>query len=410
MGTEGATMPFWSADSRSIGFFAASKLKRIDITGGAPQTLTNTSLALGGTWNRDGTIVFAGSVGPLWRISASGGDPIPATRLDAPKQAQHRFPQFLSDGRHFIYYSIGTPEASGIYLGSIDGGESKRVLSSSTAGAYLNVDNQGMSGSNASPLGRSNQGMILFMREANLMAQHFDLKRFEPTGDPERIAESVGSSGGGWGGFSVADNGAVAYRGGGGALRQLTWYDRTGKAMDSMIESDPGTMLYPELSSDGTRIALQRSIQGNTDIWLFDVIRRNMTRFTFDPAIDLGPIWSPDSTRIAFASSKKGPYNLYVKLSSGGGNEEPLLETAQNKYALDWSKDGRFLLYSEAGPVNGRDLLALPVTGNERKPIAVAQTPFVPRRQRMSDAAGPSGLMISLRALKGIKTSCGPSA
>jgi serine/threonine protein kinase len=357
-GTEGATMPFWSADSRSVGFFAASKLKRIDITGGAPQTLTNTSIALGGTWSRDGTIVFAGSVGPLSRISASGGDVFPATRLDGPGQAQHRFPQFLPDGRHFIYYSIGTAESLGIYLGSIDGGESKRVVSASTNGAYLAPD------------------MILYMRESNLMAQHFDLKRFEVTGDPQRVAESVGSTGGAWGGFSASSNGNVAYRGGGGALRQLTWYDRTGKVMGVAIDQDPGTMLYPELSPDDTRVALQRSIQGNTDIWLFDLVRRGMTRFTFDPAIDLGPVWSPDGMRIAFASSRKGPYDLFVKLASGGGSEDVLLENKNNKYALEWSKDGRFLLYSEATSANGRDLLALPLTGNDRMPISVAQTRF----------------------------------
>jgi len=357
-GTDGADYPFWSADSRSIGFFAIGKLKRIDIAGGPPQALADTGGLHGGAWNADGTILFNASVtGPLSRIAASGGEPVAVTRLDSPRQTDHRFPQFLPDGRHFLFHALGTPEAAGIYLGSLDGGEPKRLAAADTAGAYL------------AP------GMIAFVRQTTLMAQHLDLKRGELTGDPVSLADPVGSNALAFGGFSVSAAGQLAYRGG-GALRQLKWYDRTGKAVGVAGEPDSTILLYPELSPDGGHVALVRNVQSNPDVWLMDLVRGGMTRFTFDPAVDLVPLWSPDGMRIAFVSTRKGPYNLYLKPSSGAGAEELLLETPNNKYAQDWSKDGRFLLYAEADPKTGRDLWALPMTGNDRKPIVVVKTPF----------------------------------
>ncbi len=357
-GTDGADYPFWSADSRSIGFFATGKLKRIDIAGGPPQALADTGGLHGGAWNADGTILFNASVsGPLSRIAASGGEPVAVTRLDSPRQTDHRFPQFLPDGRHFLFHALGTPEAAGIYLGSLDGGEPKRLAAADTAGAYL------------AP------GMIAFVRQTTLMAQHLDLKRGELTGDPVSLADPVGSNAFAFGGFSVSAAGQLAYRGG-GELRQLKWYDRTGKAVGVAGEPDSTSLLYPELSPDGGHVALVRTVQSNPDVWLMDLVRGGMTRFTFDPAVDIAPLWSPDGMRIAFGSTRKGPYNLYLKPSSGAGAEELLLETPNNKYAQDWSKDGRFLLYAEADPKTGRDLWGLPMTGNDRKPIVVVKTSF----------------------------------
>src|SRR5262249_16931040 len=157
-----------SADSRSIGFTATGKLKRIDIAGGSPQELANTSVPRTGAWNGNGTILFSASVGPLLRITASGGEPVAVTRLDV-RHADHRFPQFLPDGLHFLFYVAGTPDATGIYLGSLDGGEPKLLAAADTAGVYL------------AP------GMIAFVRQSTLMAQHLDLKRGELTGDPVRL-------------------------------------------------------------------------------------------------------------------------------------------------------------------------------------------------------------------------------
>jgi serine/threonine protein kinase/Tol biopolymer transport system component len=357
VGTEDADYPFWSANSRSIGFTAGSKLKRIDIAGGAPQALANTGNIRSGAWNADGTILFNASFGPLLRIAASsGGEPAPATRLD-PQHLSHVTPQFLPDGRHFLFYALGSAEASGIYLGSLDGGEPKMLAAADDAGAYLP------------------SGMIVFIRHATLIAQHLDLGRGELTGDPFRLADSVGSNNSGLGGFSVSANGSIAYRGGGG-IHQLKWFDRTGKALGDASEPDANTLLYPDLSPDGKHVAFQLSIQNNIDVYLRDLVRGSMRRFTFDPATDTSPVWSPDGTRIAFVSSRKGPYNLYMKASSGAGTEELLLGTPNNQYTQDWSKDGRFLLYSEGDPKTSRDLWALPLTGNDRKPIVVAKTRF----------------------------------
>src|SRR5262245_57798271 len=205
--------------------------------------------------------------------------------------------------------------------------------------------------------------MIAFVRQSTLMAQHLDLKRGELTGDPVRLADPVATNGVGFSGLSASADGRLAYRGGGG-LRQLTWYNRAGKVVGVAGEPD-SYLFYPELSPDGGHVALQRSVTQNyVDVWVTDLVRGGTTRFTFDPAIDGAPLWSPDGTEIAFASNRKGPYNLYLKPWSGTGGEELLLETPNHKYPQDWSKDGRFLLYSEADPKAGRDLWALPMTGN----------------------------------------------
>ena len=195
-GTDGAEYPFWSADSRSVGFFASARLYRMDIAGGSPQVLTTSApFGRGGTWNADGTILFAPSTTtPVLRIAASGGEQVAVTRLDPPRQLSHRFPTFLPDGRHFLYYATGSPEASGIYLGSLDGGEAKRLTASDTAGAYLTPDH------------------VVFMRQGALVSRRLDIARGELMGDPVSLADPVGYDGSFVGGFSVSASGRVAYR------------------------------------------------------------------------------------------------------------------------------------------------------------------------------------------------------
>src|SRR5262249_2377260 len=189
------------------------------------------------TWNAGGTIVFGYVSGPLLRINASGGELVTVTQLDPPRQVSHRFPQFLPDGRHFLFYAAGTPEASGIYLGSLDGGEPKRLAAADSNAAYLP------------------SGMIAFVRGTTLMAQHLELKRGELIGDSIKFADPVSTSAVGLGGFSMSADGRLAYRAGGGGLRQLKWYDRTGKAIGSAGEPDSSTPLHPELSPDGRHVA-----------------------------------------------------------------------------------------------------------------------------------------------------------
>jgi Tol biopolymer transport system component len=357
-GTDGAGYPFWSQDGRYIGFFADSKLKTVDIFGAPPQSLADAAIPRGGAWSRDGVILFSVADGPLFRIAASGGQPVQVTELNkARNEAAHRFPSFLPDGVHFLYLAASqTPEGSGIYVGSLTSKETKRLVASVAKAEFAPPD------------------LLLFLRESTLMAQRFDPGRLELSGDPFQVAEQVGWSSGGIGGFTVSANGILAYRTGGlNQGRQLIWIDRNGKAEGTV--GSPALYENPRLSPDGKRLAVHKP-DGGGDIWIFDLERNNSTRFTFDPASDNDPVWSPDGTRIAFVSNRDGGvFNLYQKDSRGTGQDELLLKTANNKLIDDWSADGRYILYQEADPKTKDDLWVLPLFG-DRKPVRFLATPF----------------------------------
>jgi eukaryotic-like serine/threonine-protein kinase len=193
------------------------------------------------------------------------------------------------------------------------------------------------------------------------------------TGDPVRLADPVGDNA--IRGFSVSVDGPVAYRAGGAGRRELTWFDRTGKAV-SVADPDANDLYYPELSPDGRRVAVSRRVQNNRDVWLMDAGGGGFKRFTFDAAFDYPQVWSPDGTWIAFSSNRNGTYNLYLKSSSGAGAEKILLETPNVKTPQDWSRDGRFLLYYEVDPHKARNLWALEMTGTDRKPRMVVNTRY----------------------------------
>jgi Tol biopolymer transport system component len=361
-GTEGADYPFWSPESRSIGFFASGKLYRIDIRGGPPQFLASANTSRGGTWNANGTIVFSPAPSdPLMKIGASGGTPPVALTKAGGVSAQIAYPHFLPDGHRFVF-SVAVGTESTLYLGSLDGGDPKRLADADSSAEYL------------AP------GFLVFRRQTALVAQHLDLSRGELTGEPVTLADPVGgigasSAGSGGSGFSVSDDGRVAYRSGGG-LRQLTWVDRTGKAVAVVGAPDSYVLSYPELSPDGAWVAVQRGSLGNLDVWLMDVAHGGLKKFTSDPARDTAPLWSHDSQQVAFASTRKGGRNLYARPFSGAGAEAPVWETPNDKIPRDWSHvDGRFLLYSEQNPKTGQDLLALPMAGADRTPVVVANTP-----------------------------------
>jgi serine/threonine protein kinase len=320
-GTENAVSPFWSPDSRYIAFGVGTELKKVDSLGTSPpQTLCVAPSAVGmGSWNADGVIVFGGrGVGPLERVSDSGGTPIPITAL-RPEESYHTFPVFLPDGKHFLYLRAGSLETRGIYAGSLDvkpaEQSTKRIMAS-----QLGVTFAPSAGG----------GRILFLRGGTLMAQPFDTGRLEATGEPVPIVEHVAAAGSaGW--FSVSANGVLAYRVGGtpGTYR-LTWYDRKGVALSTIGE--PSDYIDLTLSPDGTRLATS-SGSAQQDIWLFDLSRMVNTRFTFDAAADRVPVWSPDGSKIVFSSSRKGRMDLYLK-PSNGAVEEQLLLPSQGKVRL----------------------------------------------------------------------------
>lgn len=360
-GTDDAIYPFWSPDSRFIGFFAGGKLKKVEVIGGPPNTLCNAAGGRGGAWNPDDVIIFAPDiVSALSRVSASGGEPSPVTTLDPSRQENsHRFPQFLPDGRHFLYFARSPqPENSAIYVGSLGQPQAKRIISANTNVAY------------APP------GYLLFPREGTLMAQAFDVASLELTGAPFRVAEQVGFFGrNNEAYFSVSDTEVLVYQSRGTVKTQFVWFDRNGQQRGS--PGPPGEYLSPALSPDEKRVAFDRvdPQTGTTDIWLLDLTRGISSRFTFDPAQDAIPIWSPDGSRIVFSSNRDGDFNLYQKLSSGAGSEEAILKSGDRRFPSDWSLDGRFILYYQNSPNTQWDLWVLPLFG-DRQPIPFIQTKF----------------------------------
>jgi Tol biopolymer transport system component len=375
-GTEGAIYtPFWSPDSRSIGFVGQGKVRKIEASGGPPQTLCEGSgNLLGGSWGRDGTILFGSSTGGLFRVNQAGGVPSLQTTPDSTQgEIAHMRPWFLPDGRHFLYVTRNSqPDKIAIYLATLDGKERKRLVGSRQAGAYV------------PPSVGSGNGHLLFLRDGTLMAQPLDTRRFELAGEPFPVAEQVGSALA-LGYFSVSSNGALAYRAGGsGGNTQLMWFDRDGKALGAL--GPPTNYGSVALAPDGKRVAVDRiDPTGNSDIWVLDAAREVPTRFTFDPATDQVPVWSPDGTRLIFASNRSdsGVYGIYQKDAGGSGNEQLLLKSGRPD---DISPDGRYLLYSVLDDKTLVDLWVFPLTGaaDERKPAPYLQTQFSERQGKFS--------------------------
>jgi Tol biopolymer transport system component len=367
-GTEEALFPFWSPDSRFIGFFAAGKLRKIELSSGTVQTLCGASTSRGGTWSQQGVIVFNPTPNErLYQVPVAGGEPVPVTKLDPSRQeASHRWPYFLPDGRHFLYSVIGGPQSQGIYVTSVDGSETRRLLNIPNSDAAY-----------AAP------GYLLFRRESTLMAQAFGADKLQLSGEPFPVAEQVGFDLGTFQTFfSASQTGLLAYSSNTGGKTQLTWIDRGGKEIG--LVGQPGNYVRPWLSPDGKRIAVDGSdLQGNRDVWLIDLASGNPTRFTFDPASDLFPVWSPDGSRIVFASDRQGPRYLYQRSATGAGKEELLLKTDFNTYADDWSPDGRFIVYMVNDPKTKVDMWVLPLFGDQ-KPFPFLQTEANERGARFS--------------------------
>ncbi len=365
-GTDGASFPFWSPDSRFVAFFADGKLKKIDTSGGPALTLADAPQGRGGSWSREGVIVFApaNTAGPLLRVSSAGGvsTPLPA--------GEGRMPSFLPDGRHFLYQALpgrpGNQDGNGnlaIRVGSLDGGESKVVMEAGSNAIYA-------------------RGYTLFLRNATLMAQPFDAKRLATTAEAVPIAEQIQTvlNSGSVGVFSVSESGMLAYHtgvGAGGLL--LTWFDRSGK--QGVTLGEPANIVGFQFSPDRKNLAASVQDPSNTDIWIYDVSRGLRTRLTFDPAIDNNPVWSPDGRSIAFASGRKGHFDLYRKSSDGSGAEELLYADDRDKTPTSWSPDGKFLLYYDralAGAASGVWALSLTPEkpGGLLKQFLVLQTPL----------------------------------
>jgi eukaryotic-like serine/threonine-protein kinase len=374
-GTEGASYPFWSPDSRFIGFFASGKLKRIDIVGGLPQTLGDAPDGRGGTWNREGVIVFAPSPGEgLRRIFAAGGQSASLTNLDASRQeTAHLWPHFLPDGRHFVYLATTAKrENDAIYAGTLDSAKRKHVLNGNSNAAYASL------------------GYLLFWRDGALTAQRFDPRKIQVIGEAFPISQAIKHYAAiNHAYFSISDNNTLVYLSG-APKTQLLWFDRGGRLISAA--GPEGKYDSFSLSPDGKRVAAgDADSRNNTfDIWLLELSRGNSSRFTFDSSDDSYPVWSPDGRRIVYASNREGLFNLYQRASSGAGREEILFKSEARKYPTDWSRDGRFLIYITEDPVTKWDLWVLALDGS-RKAAPFARTGF----DEMQGQFSPDGRWIA---------------
>ncbi len=348
-GTKGAKRHFWSPDSRSLGFFAGGKLKKIDIAGGPALSLCAAADGRGGSWNQAGVIVFApDSTHPIHRVSAAGGESTPVTELlKDPREETHRFPEFLPDGNRFLFLARSPGSntdgpSTVIYAQSLDSPERTEVLRGTSNALY-------------------SSGHLLFVRETTLMAQPFDADALEITGDAFPVAEKVQFDRAfSRAVFSASGNGVLAYQSG-SARRdsQLKWFDRRGGELEAVAQAGYHTM--PSLSPDGkwTAVTMIDFDSGNWDVWLYELERGIRTRFTFSAGVDGLPVWSPDGSRIVFGSNRNGVFDLFQKTASGAGTVDSLYESEGNAFPSDWSTDGRYLLFDEVREGTKLDIVYL---------------------------------------------------
>ena len=372
---------FWSYDSHFLAFWSSDhKLKKVDVSGGPAQTLCDAPNFFGGSWNRDGVILFV-DFAHVMRVSAAGGTPTLVTAVDPARQERaHLFPKFLPDGRHFLYMRLSnTPANTGIYVGSIDAQPSQQSSKPLVVnGAYPEYY---VPSENSNTL-NSNNGYLLFYHDETVLAQAFNPKKLELSGDPLPLVEETGGTQGIGGFFSASDTGVLVYvgeKGIFGGKSQLTWFDREGKNLGTVWE--PGILGSGALSPDGKQIAVSRreaqpGSASKTSLWLLDLTRGGAsTPFTFANSTNDNPVWSPDGSRIVFSSTRDGAPSLFQKLASGVKNEEPLLNVQQALKPTSWSRDGRFLLYTAQGNAKS-DLWILPMEGSKREPLLFQGTEF----------------------------------
>ena len=361
-GTDDAAYPFWSPDSRFIAYSVPTRLMKISASGGPPQTLCNTGLGAyvrGGSWSPDGTIVFSTAPGRgLSVVSSAGGQSMEFMRLQKG-HAGYVFPWFLPDGRHFLFYTYGADDVAGVYVGSLDSADPKRLTGADTAAVY-----------------DSQNRYVLFVRQGTLLAQRFDPSALALGGESfpiaERLEASVTQS---IAAFSVSTTGVLAYGTGAGAVSglQLAWFDRQGKRA---YVGPQGNYRGIDLSPDERYVAAHRHDGSGGDTWVMDLSRSTTSRFTFDVSQEnQSPIWSPDGSRIVYSSIRNGKRGLYQKLANNAGTEERLLESDVMAVPMSWSPDGKSIVYQVTDTKTGNDLWMLPLSG-DRKPAPMLRTPF----------------------------------
>jgi serine/threonine protein kinase/Tol biopolymer transport system component len=363
LGTEGAIYPFWSFDSKKLGFFAQSKLKTIEAGGGPALTVCDAPDGRGGTWNQQGIILFAaGPNDPISKVAAAGGVATRVTEMDTTKhETSHRWPSFLPDGNHFFYTTQSltgvASENDAIKIASLDSSVNK-VL-------FLGTSNVNYA-----------SGHILFVRQGTLMAQPFDLHKLDVSGDAVPVAEQIiYATAYSRGTFSVSQDGILVLQGGENQASRTAVFDLSGNRTHLLPDFNTRGARF---SPDNQRIAFYviENQSRNGDVWIHELSRGASTRLTFNPALDISPCWSPSGDSMVFSSARMGVYNLFLKSVNGTGEEHLLVESNRNKTATDWSRDGRYVTFTSGGdPKTKADLWILPLFG-DRKPIPFLQTEF----------------------------------
>jgi len=369
LGTEGAQGLFWSPDSRFLAFTIGRQLKKVDAAGGTPVTISDDLRFsdLGGTtpgtWNRDGVILFpAESRAGLGRVNAAGGATVSVTALDTNAgETSHGYPFFLPDGRHFLYVAYNSLVPVGVYVGSLDSQERRRVLDDASNVQYA-------------------AGSLIFTRGTTLLAQSFDPTTLALSGEPTPLGEQVQMNTGTLraSAFSVSATGALVYQTGvsGGGNSRVVWSDRAGRQTAVLSENMPYRDL--SLSPDGKHASVSlfdEKVNRGSDIWIIDLMRALRTKFTFDPADEFSGLWSRDGVDMVFNSRRQGRFDLYRKAANGAGPEELLHADQFDKTPTSWSSDRQFILYTDISVQGSGNIWALPMTG-ERKPFPFVKTPF----------------------------------
>jgi Tol biopolymer transport system component len=362
-----------------IAFFSGGKLKKVEASGGPVETLCDAPLGRGGTWNREGLILFSPNISqPLYQVAAAGGAATPLTQMEASRQeVTHRWPEFLPDGKHYLFFvRAATPSLTGVYIGTLGSREHRQVISSSMNAAY------------AAP------GYLLYARGDVLVAQPFDAKRMQVTGTPVQLAQDVSvMPATNYVSFSVSQTGTLIYSSEAIEIgRQLYWYDRQGKELGKLGPPEYGS--WPQLSPDGKKLALRLYTQpaGNFEIWVYDLARGIHARASFTGLTAFASVWSPDGTQLAYShsTSQVSGDHMYLLNADGRGKEElleqPFLESMAN-YPSSWSPDGQVLLFDHQDRSGKISVWVLPMHG-ERKPHAFVDTQFKAEMGKFSPDGG----------------------
>jgi Tol biopolymer transport system component len=388
-GTENGIIPLWSPDSQWIAFFANGKLRRIPAGGGTVQVICDAPAGRGGSWNADGVIVFApGITGTLQKVSAGGGTPTPVTQLDESTGEQtHRWPEFLPDGKHFLYLARQTSEKqpSAVYVGSLEGNFRKKVMDGTSNAQYVQP------------------GYLLFVKDETLLAQRFKLSTLSVEGDAISLATDVSRiTGSIWDGVTASHNGKIVYSPEGfESDLELMVTDRTGNPLSTFRANGLSAPL--RVSPDGKKVAWAEYTgdKATAGVWIHDLASHLSTRLAFTDAFYSGLAWTPDGTQVAYASTKSGPFNMYVKALSGGEEEKPIHASPDDERPRSWSPDGKYLVYDRRATARRgvSEVMVLPLNG-AGEPYSLLNAPYANQTGQVS----PGGKWIAFSANQTGKT------